>query len=42
MEQEPGSILDKEYAKALYGHHLLLSKSRERPGYIKHKLESRL
>ena len=32
MEQEPGSILGKEYAKALYGYPLLLSKSRERPG----------
>ena len=46
MEQQIGSKLEKEYAKALYGHPACLtymhSKSCEMLGWVKHKLESRL
>ena len=46
MEQETGSKLRKEYIKALYCHPPYLaymqSTSCEKPGWIRHKLESRL
>ena len=46
MEQWTGSILGKEYAKAVYCHPAYLtymkSTSYEMPGWMKHKLESRL
>ena len=46
MEQRNGSKLGNEYVKAVYCHpaHLtsLQSTSREMPGWMKHKLESRL
>ena len=46
MEQQPGSELGKEYVKAVYCHPASLtymqSTSCELPGWIKHKLESRL
>ena len=46
MEQQTGSKLGKEYVKAMYYHAVYLtckqSTSREIPGWIKHKLESRL
>ena len=46
MEQQTGSKLGKEYVKALYCHPAYLnsmqSTSCEMPGWIKHKLESRL
>ena len=46
MEQWTGSKLEKEYVKAVYCHpaHLtyMQSTSRELPGWMKHKLESRL
>ena len=46
MEQQTGSKLGKEYVKAVYCHCAYLtymqSTSRERPGWMKHKLESRL
>ena len=46
MVQQAGSKLGKEYDKAVYGHppHLtyMQSTSRERLGWKKHKLESRL
>ena len=44
--QQTGSILRKEYIKAVYCHPAYLtymqSTSREMPGWMKHKLESRL
>ena len=46
MEQQTGSKLGKEYIKAVYCHPAYLtymqSTSREMPGWIKHKLDSRL
>ena len=46
MEQETGSKLGKEYIKAVYWHPANLtymqSTSWETPGWMKHKLESRL
>ena len=46
MEQQTGSKLGKEYVKAIYCHPAYLtymqSTSCEMPGWIKHKLESRL
>ena len=46
MEQQTGSKLGKEYAKAVYCHPVYLtymqSTSCEMPGWTKHKLESRL
>ena len=46
MEQQTGSKLGKEYIKAVYCHPAYLtymqSTSREMPGWMKHKLESRL
>ena len=46
MEQQTGSKLGKEYAKAVYCHPAYLtymqSTSCEMPGWMKHKLESRL
>ena len=46
MEQRTGSKLEKEYVKAVYCHpaHLtyMQSTSCELPGWMKHKLESRL
>ena len=46
MEQRTGSKLGKEYIKAVYCHSASLtymqSTSYEMPGWIKHKLESRL
>ena len=46
MEQRTGSKLGKEYVKAVYCHHAYLtymqSTSYEMPGWMKHKLESRL
>ena len=46
MEQRTGSKLGKEYVKAVYYHPAYLaymqSTSCEMPGWMKHKLESRL
>ena len=46
MEQQTGSKLGKEYAKAVYCHPVYLtymqSTSCEMPGWMKQKLESRL
>ena len=53
MKQQTGSKLGKEYIKAVYCHHsyltytkykivLIQSTSCEMPGWITHKLESRL
>ena len=46
MEQQTGSKLGKEYDKAVYSHSAYLtymqSTSFEMPGWMKHKLESRL
>ena len=46
MEQQTGSKQEKEYVKAVYCHHAYLtymqSTSCEMPGWMKHKLESRL
>ena len=46
LEQQTGSKLGKEYVKAVYCHPAYLtyiqSTSREMPGWMKHKLESRL
>ena len=46
MEQQTGPKSEKEYAKALYCHPAYLtfkqSTSCEMPGWMKHKLESRL
>ena len=46
MEQWTGSKLGKQYAKAVYCHPVYLtymqSTSCEMPGWVKHKLESRL
>ena len=46
MEQQTGSKLGKEYVKAVYCHPAYLtyvpSTSCEVPGWMKHKLESRL
>ena len=46
MEQQTGSKLGKEYVKAIYCHPAYLtymqSTSWEMPGWIKHKVESRL
>ena len=46
MEQQTGSKLEKEYIKAVYCHPAYLTSMRsiscEMPGWIKHKLESRL
>ena len=46
MEQQAGLKLEKEYVKAIYCHPAYLtymqSTSREIPGWMKHKLESRL
>ena len=46
MKQQTGSKLEKEYVKAVYCHPAYLtymqSISREMPGLMKHKLESRL
>ena len=44
MEQQTGSKLGKEYVKAVYCHpaYYMQSTSCEMPGWMKHKLESRL
>ena len=46
MEQQTGSKQEKEYVKAVYCHPAYLtymqSTSYEMPGWMKHKLESRL
>ena len=46
MEQQTGSKLGKEYIKAVYCHTAYLicmqSTSREMPGWMNHKLDSRL
>ena len=46
MEQQTGSKLGKEYVKAVYCHFIYLTymqtTSCETPGWMKHKLESRL
>ena len=46
MEQQTGSKLGKDYVKAVYCHPAYLtymeSTSFEMPGWMKHKLESRL
>ena len=46
MEQQTDSKLGKEYVKAVYGHPAYLtsmqSTSCEMPGWMKHKLKSRL
>ena len=46
MEQQTGSKLGKEYVKTVYCHPAYLtymqSTSCEMPGWVKHKLESRL
>ena len=46
MEQQTGAKLGKEYIKAIYCHPAYLtymqSTSYEMPGWMKHKLESRL
>ena len=46
MEQQTGSKLEKEYVKAIYCHSAYLTSmqsiSGEMPGWMKHKLESRL
>ena len=46
MEQQTGSKLGKEYVKAVYCHSAYItymqSTSYEMPGWMKHKLESRL
>ena len=46
MEQQTGSKLGKEYVKTVYCHLAYLTKmqstSCEMPGWMKHKLESRL
>ena len=46
MEQQTGSKLGKEYVKSIYCHSACLSymqsTSYEMPGWMKHKLESRL
>ena len=46
MEKQTGSKLGKEYIKAVFCHSIYLtsmqSTSREMPGWMKHKLESRL
>ena len=46
MEQKTGSRLDKKYVKAVYCHPAYLtsmqSTSCKMPGWMKHKLESRL
>ena len=46
MKQQIGSKLGKEYVKAIYCHPIYLnsmqSASCEMPGWMKHKLESRL
>ena len=46
MEQQTGSKLEKEYNKAIYCHPAyltyMLSTSCKMPGWMKHKLESRL
>ena len=46
MEQQAGSKLEKEYVKAVYCHPAYLtsmqSTSCEMPGWMKHKLESKL
>ena len=46
MEQQTGSKMEKEYVKAVYCHLAYLtykqSTSCEIPGWMKHKLESRL
>ena len=46
MEQQIGSKSGKEYVKAIYCHHAYLtsmqSTSCKMPGWMKHKLESRL
>ena len=47
MEQQTGSKSGKEYIKAVYCHpayltYMMQSTSWEMPGWIKHKLESRL
>ena len=42
MEQWTGSKLGKEYTKAVYCHPVYYGTSCEMPGWMKHKLESRL
>ena len=46
MEQQTGSKLEKEYVKAVYCHPAYLTHMQstlsEMPGWMKHKLESRL
>ena len=46
MEQESGSVLGMEYDEAVYCHHAYLisvpSTSCEMPGWMNHKLESKL
>ena len=46
MEQQTGSKLEKEYIKAVYCHPAYLTSTQstpcEMPGWMKHKLESKL
>ena len=46
MEQQTGTKLVKEYVKAVYCHHAYLTYMQstlcEMPGWMKHKLKSRL
>ena len=42
MEQQTGSKLGKEYDKAVYDHLADLTSMQSKPGWVNHKLESRL
>ena len=42
MEKQTGSKLGKEYIKAVYFHPVYLTSMQSTPGWMKHKLDSRL
>ena len=42
LKQQTGSKLGKEYDKAVYGHLADLTSMQSKPGWVNHKLESRL
>ena len=42
MEQQTGSKLGNEYVKAVYCHPAYLTSMQNTPGWMKHKLQSRL
>ena len=42
MEQRTASKLGKKYVETVYGHPAYLNSSCEMPGWMKHKLESKL